>query len=145
MSREDWHAFQAAWRLSGLPKGFRHEFVSVALLRSARDGLLAGLSADEKELVEYLIGVHHGRGRPFAPLVHDSNRDGESAAVSLEWEGQRLSCSAAHGLWKLDAGWTGLFWRLVRRYGFWALAYLEMILVLSDQARSREEEEQADE
>ncbi len=58
------------YRLSGIPKGFRHEFVSVALVRSQRD-LLAGLDERQAELAEHLIGTHHGRGRPFVPVIEE--------------------------------------------------------------------------
>jgi CRISPR-associated endonuclease/helicase Cas3 len=136
MDREDQRAFREAWRLSRLPKGFRHEFVSVALIRGHQEALLRDLAVKERELVEYLVGTHHGRGRAFAPVV--SERDPEP--VALEWEGTRLSTSPDHRLWRLGSGWTDLFWRLVRRYGYWGLAYLEAVLVLADQARSRDEE-----
>ena len=85
---------------------------------------------------EYLVGTHHGRGRAFAPVVPE--RDPER--VALEWDGVHLSASPDHGLWRLGSGWTDLFWRLVRRHGYWGLAYLEAVLVLADQARSRDEE-----
>jgi CRISPR-associated endonuclease/helicase Cas3 len=139
LDREDAAAFRAAWRLSGLPRGFRHEFVSVALIRRHRDELLHGLSPEERELVEYLVGTHHGRGRAFAPVVPE--RDSEP--VALDWEGTKLSASPDHGLWRLGSGWTDLFWRLVRRHGYWGLAYLEAVLVLADQARSRDEDGEA--
>jgi CRISPR-associated endonuclease/helicase Cas3 len=60
--------------------------------------------------------------------------------VSLTWDGHRLSASPDHRLWRLGEGWTDLFWKLVRRYGVWGLAYLEAVLVLADQARSHQEE-----
>jgi CRISPR-associated endonuclease/helicase Cas3 len=139
MDREDPSAFHAAWRLSGLPRRFRHEFVSVALIRRHRNQLLRGLSADERELVEYLVGTHHGRGRAFAPVVPEERPED----VALTWEGVPLSASPDHRLWRVGSGWTDLFWRLVRRHGYWGLAYLEAVLVLADQARSRDEEEGA--
>jgi CRISPR-associated endonuclease/helicase Cas3 len=137
MDPEDLQLFRRAWQLSCLPQRFRHEFVSVALVRSGRDQLLAGLSQEQRDLVEYLIGTHHGRGRPFPPLVMEEQPE----PAALTWEGVRLSASPAHQLWRIGSGWTDLYWRLVRRYGYWGLAYLETVLVLADQARSREEEE----
>jgi CRISPR-associated endonuclease/helicase Cas3 len=138
MDRDDPQAFERAWRLSGLPLRFRHEFVSVALTRAGQSTLFQGLPKEEQELVEYLIGVHHGRGRPFVPVTEER----EAEPVSLEWDGTCLTASADHGLWSLGAGWTDLFWRLVRRHGYWGLAYLETLLVLADHARSAEEERQ---
>jgi CRISPR-associated endonuclease/helicase Cas3 len=138
MDRDDPQAFERAWRQSGLPLRFRHEFVSVALARAGRSVLFQDLPEEDQALVEYLIGTHHGRGRPFVPVTEER----ETEPVSLEWDGTRLTASADHGLWSLGAGWTDLFWRLVRRHGYWGLAYLETLLVLADHARSAEEERQ---
>jgi CRISPR-associated endonuclease/helicase Cas3 len=137
MDREDAEVFQRAWRLSGLPPHFRHEFVSVALIRGHRDDLLRELPEADRELLEYLVGTHHGRGRPFAPIVHEAHPE----TVVMDWNGVRLSASPDHRLWRAGSGWTDLFWRLVRRFGYWGLAYLEATLVLADQACSREEEQ----
>jgi CRISPR-associated endonuclease/helicase Cas3 len=119
---------------SGYPRGGRHEALSVALARS-QPAVLAG--ADDRDLVLHLIGVHHGRGRPFWPVVADP----ENPTVSWAWEGVVLCCEARHGLERLDGGWTDRFWRLVRRHGPWGLALLEAILMLADHRRSRDEEE----
>jgi hypothetical protein len=43
LDRENQPAFWRAWWASGLPRGFRHEFVSVALIRRHRDALLRDL------------------------------------------------------------------------------------------------------
>jgi CRISPR-associated endonuclease/helicase Cas3 len=137
LDREDPRQFHRAWQLSRLPRSFRHEFVSVALVRAHRDRLLGELSEGERDLVEYLVGTHHGRGRPFVPVVEDRGTE----SVALDWDGGKVSASPDHGLWRLGSGWADLFWRLVRRHGYWGLAYLETILVLADQARSREEEQ----
>jgi CRISPR-associated endonuclease/helicase Cas3 len=136
MSSENPRQFRESWQQSGLPRGFRHEFVSVALIRQHRDVLLDGLAEEERDLVEYLVGTHHGRGRALLPVVAERGPE----PVSLEWNGGHLSASPDHRLWQLGSGWTELFWRLVRRHGYWGLAYLETVLVLADQGRSREEE-----
>jgi CRISPR-associated endonuclease/helicase Cas3 len=136
MDSEDRVAFWRAWKRSGLPAGFRHELMSVALVRAGREQLLHDLAEDEHELVEYLVGTHHGRGRPFVPVVEERQPE----PVTLTWQGRRLSASPDHRLWHLGRGWADLFWGLVRRYGVWGLAYLEAVLVLADQARSHQEE-----
>jgi CRISPR-associated endonuclease/helicase Cas3 len=123
-----------ARELSGLPSGFRHEAVSVAL--AAADPIaLAGLTPEEADLVLYLIGTHHGRGRPFWPVVDDR----EDRPVSYLLDGRPLVADPRHGLERLDSGWTDRFWRLLRRYGPWGLALLEAVLTLADGRRSREE------
>jgi CRISPR-associated endonuclease/helicase Cas3 len=126
---------------AGLPPGFRHEFVSVALLRRHPRDLLGAADEDRRRLVEYLVGVHHGRGRPFVPVVEESGAED----FGLEWEGHTLSASPDHGLWRLDSGWADGFWRLVRGHGYWGLAYLEALLRLADGARSAEEQREGGE
>lgn len=133
MPRQDPSTVRRARLAARLPEGWRHEFASVALLSSAPDPL-AG--ACDPELVRYLIGTHHGRGRPWVPVVADPVPPPLTAA----WAGRRLTAPGAHGLQRADSGWVDSFWRLVRRYGPWGLAYLEAILRLADQAASREEE-----
>jgi CRISPR-associated endonuclease/helicase Cas3 len=123
---------------AGLPHGFRHEFVSVALVHTAADRLLGGLPREQRGLVEYLVGTHHGRGRPFPPVVPETKPE----PVSLNWEGCVLTADANHGLWRLDAGWAEQFWGLIGRHGPWGLAFLESVLRLADGARSAEEARQ---
>jgi CRISPR-associated endonuclease/helicase Cas3 len=128
--------FRLVRKSAGLPEGFRHEFVSVALLRANAGHLLEGLDSESARLAEYLIGTHHGRGRPFPPAIEEDGQE----VVSLDWGGHELSASANHGLWRLDSGWVDRFWELLRRHGYWGLAFLEACLRLADHARSREEQ-----
>jgi CRISPR-associated endonuclease/helicase Cas3 len=133
MAANDKRAMEKAREDAGYPKGTRHEFVSVALMDSASrafDGV------NDYELVRHLVGTHHGYARPFAPVVPD-----EGIEVSVEDHGGRtLTASSRHGLERLDSGWVEQFWRLVRRYGPWGLAYLEALLRLADYARSGQEQ-----
>jgi CRISPR-associated endonuclease/helicase Cas3 len=142
-SGRDWNANQqaAVHKRAGLPNGFRHEFVSVALVRNHTKQLLADLTEDQRRLVDYLVGTHHGRGRPFVPVIEDSTPE----SVTLTWQGHLLSAGSEHALWRLDSGWADQFWELVRSYGYWGLAYLEALLRLADSARSAEEQRQGGE
>jgi CRISPR-associated endonuclease/helicase Cas3 len=133
----DAHQHEQVRRRAGLPRGFRHEFVSVALVRNHAAQLLGDLTEDQRALVEFLVGTHHGRGRPFVPFIEEPVPE----RVALRWDGHDLSASADHGLWRLDCRWADGFWKLVRRYGYWGLAYLESLLRLADAARSAEEQQ----
>jgi CRISPR-associated endonuclease/helicase Cas3 len=124
------------YRLSGLPRGFRHEFVSISFIRRQRD-LLDGLNDRQGELAEYLIGTHHGRGRPFVPVIDEP---AGVEPVRARWGDRELSASPDHRLWHLKEGWADRFWALVSRHGHWGLAYLEAVLRLADGACSAEEQ-----
>ena len=127
-------AQRATRRRSGYPAGARHELLSVRLLESA-PALMA--QASDPEFVLHLIASHHGRCRPFAPVVADP----EALNIALEVGGHALHASSATGLERLDSGVPERFWRLVRRYGWWGLSYLEAILRLSDHRVSENPEE----
>lgn len=118
---------------SGYPKGARHELSSVALIQQAAS-LLAG--ASDRDLVLHLVASHHGWCRPFAPVCEDR----EPVELTLQAEGLRICVSSDHGLAALDSRIPERFWRLVRRYGWFGLAWLEAILRLADHRRSEEEQ-----
>ena len=94
---------------AGLARGWRHEVGSVA----ARPAM--------EPVVRYLVGSHHGRGKPWLP-----------AAPDLE-------------LWRQARGadWPDLHRDMVREYGWWGLALLEALLRLADWARSVQEQDEA--
>jgi CRISPR-associated endonuclease/helicase Cas3 len=131
-----WPESRRAHRLARLPDGFRHEAVSVALAMSDPT-FLSDLDDEERDLVLHLAGTHHGRGRPFWPVV----RDTANPLVTHTLDGHTLTAPARHGLERLDSGWTDRFWRLVRRYGPWGLALMEATLILADHHCSRTESE----
>jgi len=93
--------------------------------------------AHDRELVIYLMGVHHGRGRPFMPAV----LDGGIKHLAFQFDGVRVEFAGPHRLERLDQDWPERFWQLVRRYGYWGLAYLETLVRLADHRCSEQEME----
>lgn len=121
-----------ARRRAGLPDGFPHEMLSVALVQGS--SLLA--DAHDPDLVLHLIASHHGACRPLPPPIVD---DGEHL-VTAEVDGRTVTSPSQHGLSRLDSGVADRFWRLQERYGPWGLAWLEALLRLADHTRSAEEQ-----
>jgi CRISPR-associated endonuclease/helicase Cas3 len=121
---------RARW-LAGYPRGGRHELQSAALLEraSAPDG-----EEMDWELLLHLIASHHGRCRPFAPVVEDP------APVEVCYGDLRAMSN--HRLAAAGSGVSERFWKLTRRYGWWGLAYLETLVRLADQRESEREQEQ---
>lgn len=121
---------------SGLPDRWRHEALSVRLAMANRR--LA--EAHDPELVLWLVGVHHGHGRPFFP--HGDPEDAERRSfpdligLPRELPPGRGPQSLAFDHGGLD--WPSLFARLAARYGVWELARLEAILRLADHRASEE-------
>jgi CRISPR-associated endonuclease/helicase Cas3 len=124
---------------SGLPEGFRHEMLSVQLAQLASDRLPA--DQIQRDLVLHLIAAHHGRARPFAPVVLDDAPPEIGLGplgidTFLTTESRRSN--PPH---RLDSGIAERFWSLTRRFGWWGLAYLEAILRLADQRASQLEDD----
>jgi len=132
----DRRAVRLARERSGYPRDGRHEAQSLALI-SGHAGLRS--RATDWDLVQHLVVSHHGFGRPFLPVVLDP----EPVEVALEHGGVRLCSTSGHGLHELGSGVAERYWRLVRCYGWWGLAWLEAIVRLADHRRS--EQEQRDE
>lgn len=112
---------RGAWGRAELPKGWRHEALSVHL--ATVDARFA--QAHDPHLVLWLIGTHHGFGRPFFGFA--DSQDGN--------QGPQAPAFDFHGL-----DWSTLFDRLKRRYGVWSLARLEAILRLADHRASEAEQ-----
>jgi CRISPR-associated endonuclease/helicase Cas3 len=123
--------------LAAYPEGYRHEFLSVWMLAQATKPLPEAPGSELAELASYLIGVHHGFGRPLPPVT--THTEGERVMETLH--GTRFDTSTSYPYARLGGGWPDLFWKLVRRYGWWSLSYLETLLRLADRRRSQQEEE----
>jgi CRISPR-associated endonuclease/helicase Cas3 len=140
-------AHRLAQRRSGYPKGARHEVQSVAMLADHTAFLQSKLQDVELvELVLYLVASHHGHCRPFAPVVLDD------APVDVLLTGHRsevfgaieFAASSNHDLHRLDTPLADRFWRLVEKYGWLELCWLEAVLRLADhRASEREQQEDA--
>jgi CRISPR-associated endonuclease/helicase Cas3 len=115
----------------GYPRGSRHEFVSVRVFEET-----AVESGKQRELIRFLIGIHHGHGRPFPPVLSDPT----PIEVSLEHHGRRITTTSDHRLYRIDGGWVDLFWGMVRQYGWWGIAYLEALLITADRSVSAREQ-----
>ena len=126
-----------AWERAGLPKGWRHEALSVRMARKHP----RFAEAHDPALVLWLIGSHHGLGRPFfgfrdpvpehepfpcLDVDHWRLAAGEPGPQSLAFEFD-------------GTDWFCVFEDLKRRYGIWGLAHLEAILRLADHRASEEE------
>jgi len=140
-------AHRLARRRSGYPKDARHEVQSVAMLHGHMEFLKSTVQDVELvDLVLHLVASHHGYCRPFAPVVFDDT------PVNVMLTGHRSEVFGAidfsaspsnHGLYRLDAPLADRFWRLVERYGWLELCWLEAVLRLADH-RASESEQQED-
>ena len=120
----------------GYPRGMRHELASVALAESNPDVLA---SAHDKDLVLHLVGTHHGYGRPLPPIIEDD----APQALSYEFDGRKMEASSDLVESTLALDMADRFWRLIERYGYYGLAWLEAILRLADHRQSEAEAEQS--
>jgi CRISPR-associated endonuclease/helicase Cas3 len=126
-------AREAARRAAGFPRGERHELISLALIEASKE---VADKAHDRDLLLYLVSSHHGHCRPFAPCQSPAPlcirlRHGENLDLSA-----RLPTNPD----RLDSGVLDRFWRLIRRYGWFGLPYLEAILRLADHLRSDAEQ-----
>ncbi len=124
---------KAARSRAGLPTGARHELASI-YFAMAHPRLR---QASDPDLVLWLVGTHHGYGRPFFPAV-----DWPAAGATFEadlGDGSFVS-HPVPPIAELTARWAELHSRLVRRYGPWGLAWLEAIVRLADHRRSEAEQ-----
>jgi CRISPR-associated endonuclease/helicase Cas3 len=128
-------AMSEARERSGYPRGGRHELLSVRLAEARVERLPEEV---DRDLFFHLIASHHGHCRPFAPALED---DGQMHTPAFDHLGEHFEPrSVITDLERIDSGVAERFWRLVRKYGWWGLAYLEVILRLADHCQSRSEQ-----
>ena len=130
---------QGAWWRSGLPSGWRHEALSVRMaLTHPRFA-----QAHDPELVLWLIGTHHGLGRPFFGFADPRGDEaGRELLGCLGVDAWSLGPSSGPQSLAFDYNgldWTAMFQQLKQRYGIWGLARLEAILRLADHRASEAE------
>ena len=119
-------------RVQSYPRGMRHEMATVALLASD-PGVLN--EAHDPDLVLHLIATHHGWARPLAPIIEDP--DPQPLTYTFGDLSLKATSDLVPGSLALDM--ADRFWRLVRRYGHYGLAWLEAILRLADHRQSEVE------
>lgn len=109
---------KGAWHRARLPENWRHEALSVGLAR----GRPEFSEAHDPMLVLWLIGVHHGFGRPL--FLHADREEIEQPgpqSLSFDFNG-----------WD----WAQIFGKLKQAYGIWGLARLEAFVRLADHRAS---------
>ena len=125
-----------AWRRAGLPEGWRHEALSVRMAMAHP----RFAEAHDPALVLWLIGTHHGLGRPFFGFTDpQASNGGHDLSRCLDVDRWRVGPgpgpqSLAFAYNGLD--WATMFERLKRDYGTWGLARLETVLRLADHRAS---------
>jgi CRISPR-associated endonuclease/helicase Cas3 len=110
---------------AGYPAGGRHELMSLALVQ---DHAAILRDAHDRDLVLHLVASHHGWCRPFAPPIVDP----AELEVALQHGDHTLTATTRHQLARLDSSVAPRFWRLIRVYGWWGLAWLEAVMRLAD-------------
>jgi CRISPR-associated endonuclease/helicase Cas3 len=117
-----------------LPRGFRHEMLSLELAQFVDDDV----NQESSDLMLHAIAAHHGHARPFAPVVDDGSPPDVNLRLTFSPSNERLEVTLSSAdrvqcpAHRLDSGISERFWRLNRQYGWWGLAWLETTLRLAD-------------
>jgi CRISPR-associated endonuclease/helicase Cas3 len=148
LAKSGYHFDPAAHRRFGLA-GWRHEQLSAAVAWSQAGDLT------EPELVTWLVGTSHGRGRaafdqdcrslylPDPAADEGAGNPSPARTGATTWAGTNGSpdlgaAMGAAGELFDDGLWEEWCEKLSRRFGPWGLAYLEAVLRASDQTVSAE-------
>ena len=104
------------------PEGFRHELLSLKLYLQSAGSELA------TDPVAYLIGTHHGYGRPLFP---------EPYAETVSFMLNRIPTdSGVSAVQRAEAGWFDLIERMHQSFGLWGTAYLEAVFRAAERLAS---------
>lgn len=135
---------------SGYPSGgYFHAVQSVAMLDGQEAALAEWLGKRDStrepdvDLVLHLVASHHGECRPFAPVVVDGAPIKISLAGHVSSVFGKVDFSdvpSNPNLHRLDSPLGDRFWRLVVKYGWQELCWLESILRLADHRASAMEQ-----
>lgn len=113
---------------SGYPRGIRHELASVAMLPTDTEPEI------DTALLRYLIGSHHGYGRPF----HSPQIDPDNLAVEYTWRDRLLRSEDPYHHATIGGPLSTDFNDVITRFGVFGAAWLEAILRLADHCASNE-------
>ena len=134
---------------SGYPSGgYFHAVQSLAMLDGQKAALAEWLKKSDStrepdlDLVLHLVASHHGECRPFAPVVIDTapvkiSLAGHFSSVFGKIDFSEIPSNPT--LHRLDSPLGDRFWKLVAKYGWQELCWLEAILRLADHRASEEE------
>lgn len=117
-----------ARRVQPLPRGWRHEVLSVVM---AAD-VMAAEPVEVRELALWLIATHHGRGR----LTFDDVPASLSPAGRVTVHGTALERPGGVSATSIIAAHIDRGEQLAQRYGPYALAWLETLLRMADHRAS---------
>lgn len=123
--------------MAGLPDKWRHEALSVR----AAIAHPALKQAHDRLLVLWLIGTHHGHGRPNFPHADPVDREGKKLHLPTALGEQLLLKGKEPGPQSLafafdDLNWAEIFVALKEEYGIWGVARLEAFMRLADHRAS---------
>jgi CRISPR-associated endonuclease/helicase Cas3 len=131
---------RGAGKRAGLPDGWRHEALSVRLALVHPDFA----HAHDPALVLWLIGTHHGLGRPFFGFTDAASPPPLAALGVNSWDLTDTQPGPDSPAFDFDGfDWPALAADLRDRYGAWRLAFYEALIRLADHRASEREREQA--
>ncbi|MXY52166.1 MAG: type I-U CRISPR-associated helicase/endonuclease Cas3 [Gammaproteobacteria bacterium] len=121
-----------AWQMAGLPPHWRHEAQSVRLCLAHPH-----FQANDPALVLWLVGTHHGLGRPFFGFAETAEDPEVLPCLGVSsWPAPATPGPESLAFAFRGETWPELFDTLRRRYGVWGLAHLEAIVRLADHRAS---------